>query len=146
MTTRAPIPTLLAVLLFATALIAAGGHAQDAKEEPKVPAGQQAFLKYKCNSCHTLEAAKVVKVEDEEEAKDSSSKRKPPDLSGVGKKHTAAWMEKYLTKKEMIAPQTLHAQMQTQQEVPRHRGRAEGSHRLARDVQGRSQEGEEELT
>ena len=102
MTTRAPIPTLLAVLLFATALIAAGGHAQDAKEEPKVPAGQHAFLKYKCNSCHTLEAAKVVKVEDEEEAKDSSSKRKPPDLSGVGKKHTAAWMEKYLTKKEMI--------------------------------------------
>ena len=102
MTQRAHMPTALAVLLLAGALVAAGSQAQDAKEEPKVPAGQQVFLKYKCNSCHTLEAAKVVKVEDEDEAKDSSTKRKPPDLSGVGKKHPAAWMEKYLTKKEMI--------------------------------------------
>jgi len=108
MTLRTRIPTLLVTVLAAGALMAAGAYTQEAKEGAKepakaeVPAGQQVFLKYKCNSCHTLEAAKVVKVEDEDEAKDSSTKRKPPDLSGVGKKHNAAWMEKYLTKKEMI--------------------------------------------
>ncbi len=103
MTLRARIPALFATVLVAGALMAAGARTEETKEAAKTetPAGQQVFLKYKCNSCHTIEAAKIVKVEAEEEAA-STTKRKPPDLSGVGKKHTADWMQKYVTKKEMI--------------------------------------------
>ena len=106
MSSSARISALFGSVLVAVALMAVGAHTEEAKKEAKqeIPAGQQVFLKYKCNSCHTLEAAKIAKVEIEEEEGEEvpESDTKPPDLSGTGKKHTAAWFEKWLTKKEMI--------------------------------------------
>jgi mono/diheme cytochrome c family protein len=69
--------------------------------EGKVPAGQAVFLKYRCRSCHSIEALGIEKkvAEGEEE---ESTKKKPPDLSGVGLKHNAAWMTGWLLKKETI--------------------------------------------
>lgn len=72
------------------------------------PAGHQAFLKAKCNSCHTLKAAKIekkkVEAADEEEAAatKSSTKKEPPDLSGAGIKRDAAWIEGWLARTELI--------------------------------------------
>jgi mono/diheme cytochrome c family protein len=72
------------------------------------PAGHQVFLKAKCNSCHTLKAAKIekrkVEPADEEEAAatTSSTKKEPPDLSGAGIKRDATWIEGWLARKELI--------------------------------------------
>jgi mono/diheme cytochrome c family protein len=73
-----------------------------------VPAGQKVFLDSKCNSCHTLKAAKIEKkkaeVSEEEEAAatGTSTKKEPPDLSGVGIKRNATWIEGWLARKELI--------------------------------------------
>jgi cbb3-type cytochrome oxidase cytochrome c subunit len=63
--------------------------------------GKELFVKNRCRSCHAVKAAAIERkksAEDEEPAGD----RKPPDLSGVGKEHTAAWIVSYLLKKEAI--------------------------------------------
>ncbi|MCM2277810.1 MAG: cytochrome c [Oligoflexia bacterium] len=59
-----------------------------------------------CNKCHTIKAVGFQKDPtlkddegDEEEAKDD---KEAPDLSGVGKKHDADWMELFLQKREKI--------------------------------------------
>ncbi len=73
-----------------------------------VPAGQRLFLEYKCNSCHTLKAAKIekkkVEVAEEEEvaAASTGTKKEPPDVSGVGLKRSAEWIQGWLMKKELI--------------------------------------------
>ncbi len=81
------------------------GVASDARAED----GKQIFLKSECNECHTVEVLKIAKLEpkkgaakdadaDLEEGKDDE-KTEPPDLSGIGKKHDAEWLSKWLTKK-----------------------------------------------
>jgi mono/diheme cytochrome c family protein len=63
--------------------------------------GKNAFIKNRCRSCHAVKAQDIERkksAEDEEPADD----RKPPDLSGVGKERTAAWITSYLLKKETI--------------------------------------------
>lgn len=71
-------------------------------EEAADPVGKKCFIEYKCNSCHALQAAGIEKGKAEATEEKSTSKRKPPDLSGAGKKRTAAWIEKFLLKKEVI--------------------------------------------
>ncbi len=61
-------------------------------------AGKDLFLQYKCNSCHTLKAHAIVKQADAEEEEAKEGDRKPPDLSGAGKKRTAEWIGKYMLK------------------------------------------------
>jgi len=73
----------------------------DAADAAKAPNGKPVFTKYKCNSCHTIEAQAITKKADPTD-KDEATGRKPPDLSGVGVKRKAAWIEAYLLKKEMI--------------------------------------------
>lgn len=50
------------------------------------------FLADKCNGCHSIESAGIKK----------KANQKPPDLSTIGKDHTADWLEKYLKKEETL--------------------------------------------
>ena len=72
-----------------------------AADAAKAPNGKPVFSKYKCNSCHTIESQAITKKADPADATEATG-RKPPDLSGVGVKRNAAWIEGYLLKKEMI--------------------------------------------
>jgi hypothetical protein len=75
--------------------------------EGTVPAGQKLFSKYHCESCHSMKALKIEKKKSAEEGEEAvpdttGSKKEPPDLSGVGLKRDAAWIEGWLLKKELI--------------------------------------------
>lgn len=67
--------------------------------------GKQLFLDNKCNTCHTLKSAGVVKrvaaAGDPTEAK-AAKEKTPPDLSSIGLTRKADWMGKYLMKTEAI--------------------------------------------
>lgn len=94
-------------LCFALVLAVAFVGVQAGFAADSIPAGQKIFLDSKCNSCHSLKAAKIEKkqtetAEAEEAAPSGTPAKKPPDLSGVGLKHTAAWMEGWLMKKELM--------------------------------------------
>ena len=52
-------------------------------------AGQKLFMDKKCNTCHSIDSAKISK-------KLASSKA--PDLSNVGSEQTAEWIQKWLKK------------------------------------------------
>jgi cytochrome c553 len=67
----------------------------------KPPDGKPIIMKYKCNSCHSIEAAGVVKKAAPPEG-ESTSKLKPPDLSDVGLKKKADWIALFLQKKEKL--------------------------------------------
>jgi mono/diheme cytochrome c family protein len=72
--------------------------------------GKDIFLKYKCNSCHSMQAQgiEVKKSDDKEadaedaEADSAAAQKDPPDLSGVGLERKADWISKYLKKQETI--------------------------------------------
>ena len=94
-------------LLMGIALSASG----TANAVPAEPAGQKLFVKYRCQSCHSLKALKLEKkkAEPAEEeaapaaaAADGAKKKEPPDLSGVGLERKAEWVEGWLLKKELI--------------------------------------------
>jgi len=67
--------------------------------------GKDLFVEKKCNKCHSIDAEKIAKKEEpgeaEEEGEEAGGKeeKKPPDLSGVGKKHDADWITGWLQKK-----------------------------------------------
>jgi mono/diheme cytochrome c family protein len=65
-------------------------------------AGLKLFKQNKCAQCHSIDALKISKVksdDDEEAVLDENGKKiDPPDLSGVGKDHDAAWFAKWLKK------------------------------------------------
>ena len=98
------IPSCLAVAMAAAVALLGAGVAFSAE----LPAGHQVFLKAKCNSCHTLKSAKIEKrkveatEEEEAAATGTGSKKEPPDLSGVGIKRDATWIENWLARKELI--------------------------------------------
>jgi len=84
------------------------GAARAADEEP---AGKKLFLANSCNSCHTIASQSIEKktAAGAEEAKDAdakeattTSKRKVPDLGGVGIERKADWLSQYLQKVEAI--------------------------------------------
>jgi hypothetical protein len=54
--------------------------------------GKGILLQYKCNKCHTIESQGIARDGKAPEGK------QPPDLSGVGLKHDASWMQKWLLK------------------------------------------------
>lgn len=89
----------LAMTALLTSALTTPATAADAA---KAPNGKPVFTQYKCNSCHTIESQAIVKKADAAEKDGPAVGRRPPDLSGVGVKRTAAWIEGYLLKKEMI--------------------------------------------
>jgi len=74
--------------------------ADAAKTTAKVADAKPVFLKYKCNSCHTIEAQGITKKAVAGEAAESGDK--PPDLSGVGVDRNAEWIVSFLQKKEKL--------------------------------------------
>ncbi len=73
--------------------VAAGGA-------PAVADGKPVFVKYKCGSCHSIEAQGIKKKAVAGEAAESSSEA--PDLSGVGVERKADWIAAFLLKKEKL--------------------------------------------
>jgi cytochrome c1 len=71
-----------------------------AKTTAKVADAKPIFLKYKCNSCHSIEAQGITKKAVAGEAAETGDK--PPDLSGVGVDRNAAWIVSFLQKKEKL--------------------------------------------
>lgn len=70
-------------------------------QPPAEPTGKELFIKFRCNSCHTVKVESIAKKASED-AEEDAGDRKSPDLSGIGKKKTAVWMGKYLMKLEKI--------------------------------------------
>lgn len=66
----------------------------------KVPDGKPVFVKYKCGSCHSIEAQGIKKKAVAEDAEASGASA--PDLSGVGVERKADWIASFLTKKEKL--------------------------------------------
>lgn len=88
------------------ALLALQAGTASAAEEKASP-GKALFVSSKCAACHTIategvEKSKAADAEAAAEAKpeEGASKKGPPDLSGVGLRHDAAWLGKYLLKLE----------------------------------------------
>ena len=93
-----------AIALLGLVLFWAGAQTAD---KEKTPPGQEVFMQYKCNSCHSVDAQKIaVKKSDEEDEEAEEDEKQPPDLSGVGLEHDAKWMSDYLLKKEKIDGKT----------------------------------------
>lgn len=92
--------SLLAGFTILLLSVAAAAQAADG------PAGKQIFLKAKCNKCHEVSTEGVGKQEfpgdDEEDEEEESDEHKPPDLAGVGERHTAEFIDKFIQKKESI--------------------------------------------
>jgi mono/diheme cytochrome c family protein len=76
-----------------------------AKAKGKSEEGKAVFQKYKCRSCHSIEALGIAKKELEGETE--KTEKKPPDLSGVGLDRKADWFTLFLQKKEKLGG-TLH--------------------------------------
>jgi cytochrome c2 len=81
-----------------------------AGETGDAPEGKRVFLDHKCNICHTVKAEGIAlkevagtageEAEETEPAEEGAPQ--PPDLSSVGKRHDAAFLHKFLRKKEKI--------------------------------------------
>jgi mono/diheme cytochrome c family protein len=91
------------IALAALLALQAGAAAAEEKASP----GKALFLANKCMACHTIstegvEKSKAADAEAAAEGKsgEGASKKGPPDLSGVGLRHDAAWLGKYLLKLE----------------------------------------------
>jgi hypothetical protein len=80
------------------------GIAEEAAKE--VHPGQTVFMASKCSMCHTVKSANILAEKPAEgteaEEAEEDDEAVPPDLSGVGIRHEAAWMTGYLQKKEML--------------------------------------------
>ncbi len=71
--------------------------------------GAKLFVKNRCTTCHSVKAVGIEKKAGEagDAAADAAkAKRKPPDLSGIGLEHDAAWFSKWLQKKETVEGKT----------------------------------------
>jgi flagellar motility protein MotE (MotC chaperone) len=98
---------------MAAALVVLAGTTPAFAEDAKKPEGHELFLKYKCQSCHSIASAGIEKkksavADDAEEATAEKSKKEPPDLSAVGVSHKADWMASFLMKKEKTKEGKLH--------------------------------------
>lgn len=82
---RTRITLTAALLLLAVALFVALPLAAEEMD------GKAIFEAQKCNLCHSVSSAGI-------EATTKSDKLKGPDLTGVGDRHDAEWIAKYLKK------------------------------------------------
>ena len=92
-------------VLLALAVCASPCLAQAGKDSK----GAKLFVKSRCTSCHSVKGVGIEKktVEgDEAAAEVAKSAHKPPDLSGIGLEHDAAWFAKWLQKKESVEGRT----------------------------------------
>jgi hypothetical protein len=74
--------------------------------------GKQLFIHFDCNACHTIKALHISLLRPKnpiERRQMRKSLRKlrregriPPDLSDIGNKHNAAWLNRWMEHKEKI--------------------------------------------
>ena len=65
--------------------------------------GPKIFAQHKCQSCHSVKVLGIEVVKDVEEAEVvEEDEIKPGDLSGIGNRRTAEWLELYLRRKESV--------------------------------------------
>lgn len=83
----------MVVLLSIAALTAIVSVARASDAAAGTPDPKAIFLAQKCNLCHSIAAASI-----EHTVKSS----KAPDLSGVGLERDAAWIQKFITRKEKL--------------------------------------------
>src|SRR5262245_44280524 len=89
------------VVLCSSAIVVALSGVAWAAAKP--PDGAPIFTKYKCNSCHSIEAAGITKKAATAAAEESTSTTtKPPDLSSVGLEKKAEWIALFMQKKEKL--------------------------------------------
>ena len=62
--------------------------------------GKELFLKKRCQSCHTLEAAEISLDEEAADEADGDDEIEPPDLSATGLHFERESLMQYLLKKE----------------------------------------------
>jgi cytochrome c2 len=84
------------ITLTLLGVVTTGFFASGAWSLPDDPPGKIIFKDNKCGSCHSIKSQGIVKGG--EDTKDKAA----PDLSNAGTKHNAAWMSKYLLKKETL--------------------------------------------
>ncbi len=89
----AALVVVLAIVLAIAVLSAPGAASPQAAGG--APDGKAVFLAKKCNLCHSLASAAIERTS-------KSEKTKGPDLGGVGKRHDAAWMKRWLAKEEQL--------------------------------------------
>lgn len=89
--------TLLVILITAVSLaaVAVPATAGGAGEGP----GHRVFAAKKCSLCHSIESLDVERTT-------KSEKIAGPDLSAVGKEHSAEWLEGWLRRQEKIDGKT----------------------------------------
>jgi cytochrome c553 len=83
------------LFFVAIAIVLAFGYMQIsvAQDTPAATKdGKTVFTEAKCITCHAVAAEKI----------ETTSKKKNPDLSGVGANHDAAFFTKYLNKEEKL--------------------------------------------
>ena len=78
---------------FITPLLLAVGVLTSATLKSDSGSGKSIFLDNKCNKCHPIESQGISRV-----GEAPPGGKLPPDLSGVGLKHDAEWMQKWLHK------------------------------------------------
>ncbi len=72
-----------------------GGMAVAEEEKADCADGKAIFTESKCDMCHSVKAAGI-------EAKVKSEKMQGPDLTGVGSRHEADWIVKYVNKEVQL--------------------------------------------
>lgn len=86
----------MAAIAFGAALMYGASTAADAEK----PDGKELFTKNKCQSCHSVDVASIKRV------RPQTGARKAPDLSKIGDKRDAEWIDKFVDKKEKIDDKT----------------------------------------
>jgi hypothetical protein len=62
---------------------------------PNGESGKSIFIANKCLNCHSIESQGIART-----GTPPSGSKQPPDLSAVGERHTAGWMQHWLMKEE----------------------------------------------
>lgn len=81
-------------VVFATIVLGMAGFAGGASGSTPTD-GKSIFVSAKCQSCHSVQSQSIARGP-------STATPLPPDLSGTGLKHNAAWFKGYLLKTETL--------------------------------------------
>ncbi|HET7497067.1 MAG TPA: c-type cytochrome [Candidatus Eisenbacteria bacterium] len=88
---------IIATMAITLCAVVLTGRAS-ADESDKAPQGKEIFTKYKCQGCHSVDAAQIKRTK----PVSATMKHKPPDLSTIGDTRGHEWIEKWLDKMEKV--------------------------------------------
>ncbi|MCM2276667.1 MAG: c-type cytochrome [Oligoflexia bacterium] len=85
-------------LIISLSLVLAASLAAPGLAGAEEPEGLKIFKAQHCDECHTINSLGVKLSASEKKDEKDKDEKEPPDLSGAGLEHDAAWMRKYLKK------------------------------------------------